>query len=107
MILSNTAGAVSRAHSTNRSAANIHRAIRENVIFRKHRIQAQPRLQRRVEALRKIDRVGPVTALSWALEVGDPARFVSVKRAVSYCGLASALRESAGRQKARAVVQAT
>jgi transposase len=64
------------------------------------RLLAQhPRLQRRVEALRKIDGVGPVTALSWALEVGDPARFASVKRAVSYCGLASELRESAGRQK--------
>jgi transposase len=57
-----------------------------------------PRLAARVEALRKIDGVGPVTALSWALEVGDPARFASIKRAVSYCGLASALRESAGRQ---------
>jgi transposase len=39
-----------------------------------------------VEALRKIDGVGPVPALSWALEVGDPARFASVKRAVGYCG---------------------
>jgi transposase len=58
-----------------------------------------PRLQARVEALRKIDGVGPVTALSWALEVGDPSRFSSIKRAVSYCGLASALRESAGQQK--------
>ena len=58
-----------------------------------------PRLAARVEALRKIDGVGPVTALSWALEVGDPSRFSSIKRAVSYCGLASALRESAGQQK--------
>src|ERR1700689_1179227 len=58
-----------------------------------------PRLAGRVGALRKIDGVGPVTALSWALEVGDPSRFSSIKRAVSYCGLASALRESAGQQK--------
>jgi len=62
-------------------------------------LSQHPRLQARVEALRKIDGVGPVTALSWALEVGDPARFSSIKRAVSYCGLASALRESAGQQK--------
>jgi transposase len=62
-------------------------------------LEAHPRLAARVEALRKIDGVGPVTALSWALEVGDPARFSSVKRAVSYCGLASALRESAGQQR--------
>src|SRR5579864_6732569 len=64
------------------------------------RLLAQhPRLEARVEALRKIDGVGPVTALNWALEVGDPARFSSIKRAVSDCGLASALRESAGQQK--------
>jgi transposase len=62
-------------------------------------LECHPRLQARVEALRKIDGVGPVTALSWALEVGDPSRFSSIKRAVSYCGLASALRESAGQQK--------
>src|SRR6202050_1289749 len=62
-------------------------------------LSQHPRLEARVEALRKIDGVGPVTALSWALEVGDPARFPSIKRAVSYCGLSSALRESAGQQK--------
>jgi transposase len=62
-------------------------------------LEQHPRLEARVQALRKIDGVGPVTALSWALEVGDPARFSSIKRAVSDCGLASALRESAGQQK--------
>jgi hypothetical protein len=45
-----------------------------------------PRLAARVEALRKIDGVGPVTALSWALEVGDPARFASIKRAGKSAG---------------------
>jgi transposase len=62
-------------------------------------LEQHPRLAARVEALRAIDGVGPVTALSWALEVGDPARFPGIKKAVSYCGLASALRESAGQQK--------
>jgi transposase len=62
-------------------------------------LEQHPRLQARVQALRKIDGVGPVTALSWALEVGDPSRFASIKRAVSYCGLTSALRESAGQHK--------
>ena len=62
-------------------------------------LQQHARLQARVEALRSIDGIGPVTALSWALEVGDPARFRSIKQAVSYCGLASALRESAGQHK--------
>ena len=59
-------------------------------------LQSHGRLSARVEALRKIDGVGPVTALTWALEVGDGRRFQSIKQAVSYCGLASALRESAG-----------
>ena len=62
-------------------------------------LQQHPRLEARVKALRAIAGVGPVTALSWALEVGDPARLGSIKKAVSYCGLASALRESAGQQK--------
>ncbi|MFC1737384.1 transposase [Candidatus Hydrogenedentota bacterium] len=40
---------------------------------------------------------GEVTALTWALEVVDPHRFSTVNRAVSYCGLCSAQRESAGK----------
>jgi transposase len=58
-----------------------------------------PALQERVKALCRIEGVGPVTALSWALEVAAPERFGSIKKAVSYCGLTSALRESAGQQK--------
>ena len=38
-------------------------------------------------------------ALSWALEVGEPSRFSSVGKAVSYCGLCSAQRESANKQQ--------
>lgn len=30
--------------------------------------------------------VGPITALTWALEVGDVQRFSSIKKAISYCG---------------------
>jgi transposase len=37
--------------------------------------------------------------LTWALETGTPERFASIKAAMSYCGLTSALRESAGQQK--------
>ena len=40
-----------------------------------------------------------MTALTWALETGTPERFRSQKAAMSYCGLTSALRESAGQQK--------
>jgi transposase len=31
--------------------------------------------------------VGPITALTWALEIGDVSRFRSIKQAISYCGL--------------------
>ena len=43
--------------------------------------------------------MGEVTALTWALEVSDPQRFSSVARAVSYCGLTSALVSSADKQQ--------
>lgn len=58
-----------------------------------------PALESRVKALCQIDGVGTVTALSWALEAATPERFPSIKHAMSYCGLTSALRESAGHQK--------
>ena len=31
--------------------------------------------------------MGPITALTWALEIGDVTRFTSIKQAISYCGL--------------------
>jgi transposase len=34
-----------------------------------------------------IPAVGPITALTWALEMGDVKRFSSIKKAISYCGL--------------------
>jgi hypothetical protein len=30
--------------------------------------------------------VGSITALTWALEIGDFTRFRSIKEAISYCG---------------------
>jgi transposase len=56
-------------------------------------------LAERVRLLRSIPGVGEVTALTWALEVGEPERFGSIAHAVSYCGLTSALRSSAERQQ--------
>jgi len=53
----------------------------------------------RVERLMTIDGVGEITALTWVLEIGDPLRFHSIRQAVSYCGLCSAQRESAGKEK--------
>ena len=63
------------------------------------RLLADTALQQRVERLSSIDGVGEITALSWALEVGDPHRFASIAEAVSYCGLTAALRSSAGKQQ--------
>lgn len=50
----------------------------------------------RVASLRTIDGVGEITALTWALETGEPSRFPNAKHALSYCGLCSPQRESAG-----------
>jgi transposase len=47
-------------------------------------------LVERVERLMTIPAVGPITALTWALEVGEVQRFSSIKKAISYCGLCGA-----------------
>jgi transposase len=60
---------------------------------------ANPSLALRVERLASIPGVGPITALTWALEIADPHRFSSNGDAMSYCGLTSALRSSAGKQQ--------
>jgi transposase len=62
-----------------------------------HGLDRHPLLRERVELLRSVDAVGEVTALTWALEVVEPRRFGSIGRTVSYCGLCSAQRESAGK----------
>lgn len=54
-------------------------------------------IRERVQRLMTIPGVGPVTALTWALEVGDPHRF-GISQAISYCGLCSAQKESAGKE---------
>ena len=56
-------------------------------------------LRERVERLRTIRSVGVVTALTWALEIDDPARFSNIKKVQSYCGLCSGRNESAGKNK--------
>jgi transposase len=53
----------------------------------------------RVQRLSSIPGVGMVTALTWALEIGEVSRFASLKHAVSYCGLCSGENSSAGIQK--------
>ena len=53
----------------------------------------------RVARLRSVPGVGPILALTWALEMGDIKRFPSIKAAVSYCGLCGAEKNSAGKQQ--------
>src|SRR5580704_6728521 len=58
-------------------------------------LERDPLLSERLRRLRTIPGVGPITALTWALEIGDYTRFQSVKEAISYCGLCSAEKSSA------------
>jgi transposase len=60
---------------------------------------AAPEVAERVERLTSIPAVGQITALTWALEIGDPHRFRSGAEAMSYCGLTAALKSSAGKQQ--------
>jgi Transposase IS116/IS110/IS902 family len=52
-----------------------------------HSLQQDPLLVERVERLMSIPGIGPITALTWALEIGEVQRFSSTKKAISYCGL--------------------
>jgi len=62
-------------------------ALKENALIRD-----------RVRRLMTIPGVGEITALTWVLETGEPERFSSIKKAVSYCGLCSAQNQSAGKE---------
>ena len=59
------------------------------------RLRKDPSLRQRIERLKSIRGVGDVTALTWALEIGEVSRFASIADAVSYCGLTAALVSSA------------
>jgi transposase len=61
-------------------------------------LERDPLLAGRLKRLRTIPGVGPITALTWALEIGDVSRFQSIKQAISYCGLCSAEKSSADKQ---------
>ena len=58
-------------------------------------LERDPLFSGRLERLRTIPGVGPLTALTWVLEIGDVVRFRSIKQAISYCGLCGAERSSA------------
>src|SRR5882672_10248576 len=58
-------------------------------------LQRDPLLAERIQRLRTVPGVGPITALTWALEIGDVSRFRTMKQAISYCGLCGAEKSSA------------
>jgi transposase len=58
-------------------------------------LQRDPMLAERIKRLRTIPGVGPITALTWALEIGDVSRFRTIKQAISYCGLCGEEKSSA------------
>jgi len=80
----------------NRHILEIYVPIQKRIIAG---LQKHPLLKERVERLQTIDGVGEVLSLSWALEIGDPHRFSSIKKAISYCGLCSGEKSSAGKNK--------
>ena len=49
--------------------------------------QRDPLLAERIKRLRTVPGVGPITALTWALEMGDVWRLRSLKQAIRYGGL--------------------
>jgi transposase len=79
-----------------RGAMEMFQATQKRLI---QHLLANPTLSQRVERLASIPGVGEITALTWALEVGDPQRFSSSANVMSYCGLTAALRSSADKQQ--------
>lgn len=61
-------------------------------------LKENPTIRDRVKRLQSIRGIGEITALTWVLETGEPERFTSISKAVSYCGLCAAQRESAGKE---------
>jgi transposase len=58
-------------------------------------LERDPLLKQRLRRLRTVPGVGSITALPWALEIGDYTRFSSNKQAISYCGLCADEKSSA------------
>src|SRR5262245_58041530 len=58
-------------------------------------LQRDPLLSERIQRLRTVPGVGPITTLTWALEMGDISRFRSIRHAISYCGLCGDEKSSA------------
>lgn len=69
------------------------------------KLLGHPLLEQRVALLQTIPGVGVMTALTWAVEIGELCRFRTLDQIVSYCGLCAAERVG-GQGQARAAVEA-
>jgi len=58
-------------------------------------LERDPLLKERLQRLRIVPGVGSITALTWALEIGDYTRFRSNRQAISCCGSCADERSSA------------
>jgi len=79
-----------------RSSYEMFRSFQKRLI---ETLRTNQLIRDRVHRLMTIPGVGEITALTWTLEMGDPGRFSSIRKAVSYCGLCSAQKESAGKEQ--------
>lgn len=79
-----------------RSSYELFSAIQKRLVTA---LRTNDLIRDRVQHLMTIDGIGEIMALTWALEIGSPERFSSIRSAVSYCGLCSAQRESAGKEQ--------
>lgn len=79
-----------------RSNLELFEAIQKKLI---KTLRQNDQIKQRVELLMSIAGVGEITALTWVLEIGDPSRFSNSRQAISYCGLCSAQKESAGKEQ--------
>jgi len=79
-----------------RSSLEMFEAIQKKLV---KTLREEKLIHERVQRLMSIKGVGEVMALTWVLKIGDPYRFHSARQAVSYCGLCSAQRESAGKEQ--------
>lgn len=79
-----------------RSGYEMFRSLQKRLVRELH---ANSLICDRVQRLMTIPGVGELTALTWVLEIGDAGRFTSIRKAISYCGLCSAQKESAGKEQ--------
>ena len=93
--IENVPGSVINMLQLSRSNLDIFTNIQKKLV---RTLKENQLIRDRVKRLMTIKGVGEVTALTWVLEIGEPDRFGSIQKAVSYCGLCAAQKESAGKE---------